>query len=136
MMATNGAMLVGAGLLAWSAAIHLDLWHGGYRNLPTIGPLFLLQTIVGFLLAAAVAGARRTGPALAGAGFLASTIGGLILSAQVGLFGFQDSYSAPFAEMSLLVESAGIAVLVAACGLRAVQVRQGSQPVPAQNAER
>jgi hypothetical protein len=30
-------MLVGAGLLAWSAAIHLDLWHGGYRDFPTVG---------------------------------------------------------------------------------------------------
>jgi hypothetical protein len=90
---------------------------------------------VGFLLAAAVAGTRRLGPALAGAGFLASTIGGLVLSAEVGLFGFQDSYSAPFAELSLLVEATGTAVLVAACVLRAVQVRRRTRPTPKRDSE-
>ena len=40
----------GALLLAVSAGIHLDLYLTGYRNIPTVGWLFLLQVIVGFVL--------------------------------------------------------------------------------------
>jgi hypothetical protein len=42
-------------LLAVTGAIHLDLYLTGYRHIPTIGPLFLLQIIVAFALAVAVA---------------------------------------------------------------------------------
>jgi hypothetical protein len=38
--------------------IHLDLYLTGYRSIPTIGWLFLLQVIVGFVLAAAVLATR------------------------------------------------------------------------------
>ena len=111
-------MLVGGGLVAWSAAIHLDLWHTGYRNIPTIGPLFLLQWISGFLLATTIVVSRRVVPALAGAGFMLATLGGLIWSAELGLFGFQESFSAPYAGLSTAVEIIGTAVLVAAIVLR------------------
>ena len=40
----------GALLLAVSAGIHLDLYLTGYRKIPTIGWLFLLQVIAGFVL--------------------------------------------------------------------------------------
>jgi hypothetical protein len=123
---TNTPMLVGAALVAWSAAIHLHLWQVGYRNIPTIGPLFLLQAIGGFVVAAVVAGVRRLIPALMGIGLLASTLGGLVLSAEVGLFGFRDSFDAPFAHVSLLVEIAGIVVLSAACALRVARGRRTS----------
>ncbi|MFE9446268.1 hypothetical protein ACFYO2_46955 [Streptomyces sp. NPDC006602] len=36
--------LAGAGLTAAMAAIHLSLWAEGYRDLATIGPLFLTRT--------------------------------------------------------------------------------------------
>ena len=42
-----------------------------------------------------------------------ATIGGLLLSVYVGLFGFMDTLSAPFAGLSLAVEIAGTVVLVA-----------------------
>jgi hypothetical protein len=113
----TGLMLAGAGLLAGSAGIHLRLWSEGYRNIATIGPLFLLQAVTGFALAALVAFTRRPVVALAGAAFLASTIGGLVLSAWLGLFGFHESYDAPFAHSSLVVEGAGILVLGAAAAV-------------------
>jgi hypothetical protein len=91
-------MVAGAGLVAWSAAIHLDLWHTGYRDIATIGPLFLAQSISGFVLAALIATTRRFLPALAGALFLAATIGGFVWSTEWGLFGFQDSFGANFAS--------------------------------------
>src|ERR1700692_2615281 len=45
------AMLAGAALIGVTGVIHLHLWMSGYRNIPTIGPLFLLQAIVAELLA-------------------------------------------------------------------------------------
>jgi predicted lipoprotein with Yx(FWY)xxD motif len=90
---------VGAGLLTATAAIHLDLYLTGYRTIPTIGWLFLLQVITAFALAAAVlvapllarsswlAGAAS---AAAGAVFAVATLGGYLLSLWMGLFGFRE----------------------------------------------
>jgi predicted lipoprotein with Yx(FWY)xxD motif len=82
--------IAGAALLVASGAIHLDLYVTGYRTIPTIGPLFLLQVIAAFVLAAAI---PLTGSALvaaAGALFAVSTLGGYLLSLWVGLFGFTE----------------------------------------------
>jgi predicted lipoprotein with Yx(FWY)xxD motif len=82
--------IVGAGLLTATAAIHLDLYLTGFKNIPTIGPLFLLQVIAGFLLAAAVLATGNALVAAAGAGFALATLGGYLLSIWVGLFGFKE----------------------------------------------
>jgi hypothetical protein len=104
----------GAVLVALSALIHLHLWSTGYRHIPTIGPLFLLQGIAGLAVAVAVAVTRHPWVAAAGALFVAGTLGGLVLSVEVGLFGFTDSFHAPYAVTSLMVEAAAFVVLVAA----------------------
>jgi len=62
-----GLRVAGAGLLAATAAIHLDLYLTGYRMIPTIGWLFLVQVITGFLLAAAVLASGSRIMAAAGA---------------------------------------------------------------------
>src|SRR5262249_56512713 len=49
-----GLRLAGAGLLAATGAIHLDLYLTGYRSIPTAGWLFLLPVITAFALSAAV----------------------------------------------------------------------------------
>jgi len=77
-------------LLVASAAIHLDLYLTGYRTIPTIGPLFLLQVIAAFVLAAAILVTGHWLAAAAGAGFAVSTLGGYLLSLWVGLFGFTE----------------------------------------------
>ena len=46
--------VAGAGLLVAAGAIHLDLYLTGYRTIPTIGWLFLLQVIAAFGLGLAV----------------------------------------------------------------------------------
>ena len=46
--------VLGSGLLIATAAIHLDLYLTGYRTIPTIGWLFLLQVIAAFGLGLAV----------------------------------------------------------------------------------
>ena len=44
------ARVLGAGLLVTTGALHLDLYVTGYRTIPTIGVLFLLQVITAFAL--------------------------------------------------------------------------------------
>jgi predicted lipoprotein with Yx(FWY)xxD motif len=82
--------VIGAGLLIATAAMHLDLYLTGYRTIPTIGPLFLLQVIVGFLLAALVLLTGSRVVAAIAAGFALSTLGGYLLTVQFGLFGFRE----------------------------------------------
>jgi predicted lipoprotein with Yx(FWY)xxD motif len=82
--------VAGAGLLAATGAIHLDLYLTGYRSIPTIGWLFLLQVITAFALAATVLTTGSRLAAAAGAGFALATLGGYLLSIWVGLFGFKE----------------------------------------------
>ena len=88
--------VAGSGLLIATAAIHLDLYLTGYRTIPTIGWLFLLQVIAAFGLGLAVLAipsrfviASRLAAA-AGAVFALATLGGYLLSVAVGLFGFKE----------------------------------------------
>ena len=82
--------IAGAALLVASGAIHLDLYLTGYRTIPTIGPLFLLQVIAAFALAVAIPVTGSALVAAAGAAFAISTLGGYLLSLWVGLFGFTE----------------------------------------------
>jgi predicted lipoprotein with Yx(FWY)xxD motif len=82
--------IAGAALLVASGAIHLDLYLTGYRTIPTIGWLFLLQVIAAFGLAAAILVTGSWLAEAAGAGFALSTLGGYLLSLWVGLFGFTE----------------------------------------------
>ena len=83
-------------LLAWIGYIHLHLWQEGYRQIPTDGPLFLLDAVAAFLLAAVLLLWPRPLVGLLAAGYTASTLGALIISLTVGLFGFRESISASY----------------------------------------
>ncbi|MBO0788088.1 MAG: hypothetical protein J2P33_18670 [Actinobacteria bacterium] len=87
---TLGLGGVGSVLLAVAAGIHLDLYLTGYRSIPTIGWLFLLQVITGFALAIGVVVTRSRLAAAAAALFALATLGGYLLSVWVGLFGFTE----------------------------------------------
>jgi len=87
---TAGLRVTGAGLLIAIAAIHLDLYVTGYRSIPTIGWLFLLQVIVAFALGLVVLATGSRLAAAAGAGFALATLGGYLLSVWIGLFGFKE----------------------------------------------
>jgi hypothetical protein len=94
--------------------IHLRLWLDGYREVPVIGTLFLLNAIVAGLLVAAllaVPARLRTTVTAITALFTAGTIAGLILSLTVGLFGVHESLQTPLVPTTLAVESAGVLVL-------------------------
>ena len=92
-------------LLAWIGYIHLHLWQEGYRHIPTNGPLFLLDAAAGFALAAVLLIWPRPLAGLLAAGYTCATLGALIISLTVGLFGFRESISASFVTESLTIES-------------------------------
>lgn len=106
--------LAAAGLTATMGAIHLSLWADGYRDLATIGVLFLLNGVLACLLAVALllTPYRWLGPvATATALFTAGTLGALFLSLTTGLFGFEESSDADLIRPTIAVETAGILVL-------------------------
>jgi predicted lipoprotein with Yx(FWY)xxD motif len=86
----SALVIAGAALLIASASIHLDLYLTGYRTIPTIGWLFLLQVIAGYVLAVAIEVTAQRLAAAAGALFALGTLGGYLLSLKVGLFGFTE----------------------------------------------
>jgi hypothetical protein len=105
--------LAGIGLLIWVAVIHLHLWSEGYRHIPTDGPLFLADAIAGFVLAVVLLVWPRALVGLLGTGFMAATLAALIVSINVGLFGFHESIHASFVVESILLESIGAITLLA-----------------------
>jgi|HubBroStandDraft_6_1064221.scaffolds.fasta_scaffold53470_3 predicted lipoprotein with Yx(FWY)xxD motif len=82
--------IAGAALLVASGSIHLDLYLTGYRSIPTIGWLFLLQVIAAYVLAVAILVTGHWLAAASGAAFALGTLGGYLLSLKVGLFGFTE----------------------------------------------
>ena len=82
--------VTGAGLLIAVGAIHLDLYVTGYRTIPVMGGLFLLQVIVAFAVGVVVLATGSRLAAAAGAVFALATLGGYLLSVWVGLFGFKE----------------------------------------------
>jgi hypothetical protein len=108
-----GLATAGAALLVWSAVIHLELWSAGYRAITTIGPLFLIISVADIVLALLAVALRWLVVLAAGAAMLAGTAVGLLISANGGLFGYQESLAVPYATLSLYVEFTGAAVLLA-----------------------
>jgi len=114
----TAAFVAGGLLIIWSSYIHFHLWQSlGYRHIATIGPLFLLQSIGGFLIGLAIIVSRRVWAALLGAGFAVATMIGFLISVEHGLFGFKDTWSAPFAHEAFALEIAIIGVCVIAGAL-------------------
>jgi predicted lipoprotein with Yx(FWY)xxD motif len=82
--------VAGALLLAVSGGIHLDLYLTGYRTIPVVGWLFLVQVVVAFVLMVAVLLTHSALAATASAGFALSTLGAYLLAVYTGLFGFKE----------------------------------------------
>lgn len=76
-----------------SAVLHLYLWFDGYRDVDTIGPLFLLNAFGGIVIAGLLLGWKHWIPAFLALGFGLSTLGGFVISTTVGLFGLEESWN-------------------------------------------
>jgi hypothetical protein len=106
----------GAVCVLGSGVIHLYLWgkQFGYRSIPTIGPLFLIQGIGCLLIGLLTLITRRLAMVLVAAGTMVASFCALIIAVEVGLFGWQDSWSAAYALTALYEEIAGAVLLLAA----------------------
>jgi hypothetical protein len=112
----------GAGLAVYSGYIHLYLWGRQpypYRAIPTIGPLFLIQGIAAILIGLLVLVSRRFFAVLLGAGMMVVSVAALVIDVQVGMFGFQDSWQAPYATGTLRYEIVGAVLLLIAAAVLA-----------------
>jgi hypothetical protein len=112
----------GAGLAVYSGYIHLYLWGRQpypYRAIPTIGPLFLIQGIAAILIGLLVFVTRRFFAVLLGAGMMVVSVAALVIDVQVGMFGFQDSWQAPYATGTLRYEIVGAVLLLIAAAVLA-----------------
>jgi hypothetical protein len=120
--------ILGAALLFGLAVIHLYLWQQGYDSIDVIGPAFLLDTVLGFggaLLVLITPLRWLPIAAVLGALLCLGTLGALIVSTTVGLFGFVESTAAQLWWQSLAVEAAGFVVLVALAVAARARARAG-----------
>ena len=96
------------------AAIHFYLWQEGYDGIDVIGPAFLLQSVLGVggaaLLLITPARWLHWVAALDWL-FAAGSLGALLISTTVGLFGFVETTTATLWWETLWVEIAAIVVL-------------------------
>jgi hypothetical protein len=102
-----------------SGVIHLYLWgkQYGYESIPTIGPLFLIQGIAAIVLGLLAVVSRRVLVLVLAGGMLVVSVVALVLAIEVGLFGFKDSWFAPYAWTTFYEEIVGAVLLLAAAGV-------------------
>jgi hypothetical protein len=135
--------LTGALLLFGVGAIHLyEYLADGYRDVPTIGWLFLLNfagaVALGLLLMAPLGWLPgiRSAPAIGWAAYGLLALGGIVLSAgtiiglmisETGtLFGYQEGGYRTVIKVSLALESAAVVVLAAYLALEVGRLRRRS----------
>jgi hypothetical protein len=92
--------------LAASGVIHAYLYIHGYRDIPTVGPAFLLQGSVFCALAVLVLAGGPAWLQLVAAIGAAGSLVAFALSRTVGLFGFIETgwQPAPYAVITVIAE--------------------------------
>jgi hypothetical protein len=92
-----------------SAVVHLDLWDlQGFRHIPTIGPLFLLNFIGGVVVGVVMLLWRHWLPMLAAAGFGAATVAAFWISVVHGLFGLKETATGSSQVLAEVAEYAAV----------------------------
>jgi hypothetical protein len=135
--------LVAVGLLGAVGWVHLHLWQEGYRHIPTIGRLFLVAAVSALVVGVGLLGRPSRLIGLLGFGTAIGILGGLLVSVNVGLFGFTESLTTPFAVESIVLEIAAAVTLAAWMAVdllaecrhneRAAQAAGAPAPIPARS---
>lgn len=113
-----------------SAYVHFKLWMDGMSSLHVVGPAFLVNAVAGAVIAVLVLVWRHWLPALLVAGFGASTLGALIISSTVGLFGHHEPWQGPYVWASAIAEVACILLGLAIVAMSAKLVPLTSRREP------
>lgn len=85
--------LLAATAVLVSAAVHLYLWLDGMRDVDVVGPAFMLNAVGGAVIALLLVVWRHWVPPFLALGFGLSTLTAFVISATVGLFGVQESWT-------------------------------------------
>jgi hypothetical protein len=112
----SGLAIVAAIALLVGGYEHLTLYRQGYRSIPTIGPLFLVNVVASAVVGVALLVRRDRLLQLAGLAIAGTTLGFFALSRTAGgVFGFAESGldPSPHAAITLAAESVTIVALVA-----------------------
>ena len=133
-VAVDIARGLAAGGVLLSAAVHLNLWDvERYRQIPTIGALFLLNAIGGCVVGLAVLAWRHWLPALAAAGYGVLTVGAFWITVVHGMFGFKEIANGSAQLLAQIAEYAAIVFgLAAALGLLTLRRATDTKRWPAQ----
>ena len=113
MLITRTGAAVG---LTVSGYIHAELYVRGYRAIPNIGPMFLLQGAASFAVALLLLiGGPPVMLRLGAAALAAGALGGFVLSRTIGVLGFTERglQPAPQSLISVLAEAATLILLAA-----------------------
>jgi hypothetical protein len=106
--------------LAVSGVVHAYLYIDGYRDIPTVGPAFLLQGSAFFALAVLILGGGPAWLRLAAAAGAAASMVAFALSRTVGLFGFTETgwQPTPYAMLAVVAEVATVLLVAVQAAYR------------------
>lgn len=128
--------ILAAVLLLVGGAVHLELWRGGYRAIPYIGPLFLANVVASLALAVALV-VRAGRPVLLAAGGLAVTsLAALVMSRTVGVLGFMESGWTVQAMRTVAAEVGALVTLALIVVVRGRNLQPALVPVLARRPRR
>lgn len=111
-----------------SAVIHLDLYEQGFRDIATIGPLFLLNFVGGIVLGVLVTVWRHWIPPFLAAGYGATTVVFYWISVIHGLFGIKETTSGWPEVLAQIAEYCAVAFGLAAAALLWLERRGYARP--------
>lgn len=120
------ARLSAAALILAGGAVHLQLWRGGYRGIPRIGTWFMANVIISAVLAVALLVRNDARVALAGVAFSLASLGALVMSRTIGIFGFTEKAWTTSVVQATVAEVGAVLFLTVLLALR----RSSRAPVP------
>ena len=125
------ARSIAAVLILAGGAVHLQLWRGGYRGIPRIGPWFMANVIISAVLAVALMVRNDARVALAGVIFSLASLGALVMSRTIGIFGFTERAWTTSVVRATAAEVGAVLFLTVILALR----RSSRIPVPVRRAD-
>lgn len=101
----------GSTLVLVGGAVHLYLYATGYRNIPNVGVLFLLNVFAALFIAVALATRPIGAFAVAALAFSGGSIAAFVLSRTTGFLGFMEIGWDPRSTTAFAAEVATVVLL-------------------------
>lgn len=117
--------LLAAAFVVASGVMHLNLWLDGYRGIPHIGPLFLVNFAASVVVGGALFFRGGVRLVLLAVAFSIGSLVALVMSRTVGLLGFSETWT-PRALQTLALELGAVLMLVSSL---AGERRPGASPM-------